>query len=397
MSRAQKSAKKWKWIFGISGSRGFRKVIICHAFGVIFFDYFRCSKKFFGAQVHKNLLMVLSIEPFSQNPPPQFGGALLTPPPRPGSENPGPHGPLRCPTRPLIRPGKATGTWDKLRNVPFRLGRQSGGRWPWLLKAGGSAPESSIRIHQRNILAPLISNEMEIWTWVCRDTERNPVTRDGPARTGRREQTTRSKAGSTEQQGRVGCGLAASFLRPASACWLLEASVCCCCPPAAAFWFALRCFVIRCPLSARFFAGGCPQGSTQGHGRCAVLCWYVCGDPCVPAGVLTPAAGAEAGATPASERSTDCSGCSDSPKCPACRTCGWAHETQRRPCRAQRAANVRGEPTLQGRPTAGARATPAGIPARPLGTAKLCGVSHGGPGPPSASTTPHPKNRPFQA
>ena len=32
--------------------------------------------------------MVLSIEPFSRTPPPQFSGALSTPPPPPGSENP---------------------------------------------------------------------------------------------------------------------------------------------------------------------------------------------------------------------------------------------------------------------------------------------------------------------
>ena len=33
LTQTQKTAKKWKWIFGISASRGFRKVIICRAFG----------------------------------------------------------------------------------------------------------------------------------------------------------------------------------------------------------------------------------------------------------------------------------------------------------------------------------------------------------------------------
>ena len=111
------SAKNENGIFAISASRRFRKVIACHVFGGEKIAYFqRTKKKFaaFGATVHNKCLLVLSVEPFSRPPTPQFWGALLTPPPSPGVDNPtspGDPGLARnqpCTLRHSVRPARLT-------------------------------------------------------------------------------------------------------------------------------------------------------------------------------------------------------------------------------------------------------------------------------------------------
>ena len=80
MTRTPNSAQNENGIFGISASRGFRKIIICHTFGETKFCSFSMLKKLFGAvgtRVHNNRMI-------PPNPPFQFCGALLTntPPPK---------------------------------------------------------------------------------------------------------------------------------------------------------------------------------------------------------------------------------------------------------------------------------------------------------------------------
>ena len=52
-----RTRKNENGIFGISASRGFREVFICHGFGGKEIDYFQCSKKLFrgfSARVRNN-------------------------------------------------------------------------------------------------------------------------------------------------------------------------------------------------------------------------------------------------------------------------------------------------------------------------------------------------------
>ena len=81
MTQTQKSGKKENGIFGISASRGFRKVIICHIFAEKKSTKFNAQKQF-SAPLAPDFIMTgaCQLSPFPETPP-QFLGALLTPPP----------------------------------------------------------------------------------------------------------------------------------------------------------------------------------------------------------------------------------------------------------------------------------------------------------------------------
>ena len=75
VTQAPKSAKNENGIFGISASRGPRKIIICHTFGEKKLTIFN-AQKIFGAKV------ACQLSRFPKPPlPPDFGGSIDPPPP----------------------------------------------------------------------------------------------------------------------------------------------------------------------------------------------------------------------------------------------------------------------------------------------------------------------------
>ena len=85
VTRTQNSAKNENATFGISTSRGFRNVIVCHVFGEKN-DRFRCSKKN-SAPLAPEFIMIekqsCHRSPFPEPPTPLSFGRLYRPPPCP--------------------------------------------------------------------------------------------------------------------------------------------------------------------------------------------------------------------------------------------------------------------------------------------------------------------------
>ena len=89
VTRTQDSAKNENGIFGISASRGFRTVIICHVFGAKKkLIVFNALKKLSPPSAPRFIITdqrSCQFSPFPETPAPHCSGALSTPSPLPGS------------------------------------------------------------------------------------------------------------------------------------------------------------------------------------------------------------------------------------------------------------------------------------------------------------------------